>query len=635
MDPMNTMTVPIEVNAEPWRVEDAPVLLLAGPGTGKTHQLALRLKHLLETKDIAPATITVITFTKEAAENMRARISDEEKPDVYLPLDRRPGRITTMHSLGLEIVRARREWLNLPADFTVMTNSRLRRVLFRDAALLCGRSEGDGGRADRFRQEAAELAPDDIAGAITAKYETILRSCKAIDYDDQISLACEALSGDEAFRNEFAESTTHLLIDEYQDINPSQRQLITMLSDRHRASLFVVGDDDQSIYSFRGGTPKYIRDFLLEFGSNARLLSLVESRRCPDRVIHAALAVVRAFDPGRIDKPPATFRPEKSEAELVQIHDLPSDDEEAAVVAQIIDNAVPRQRALILVPAKQYADKIKRELRRRRISYTHPPNLDDSGFVVLETLYAWMNRPADNFALRQCIECLCESGVLGVPSKRARSEASKAAREAPLKAIATLWEAVTTDRISLWEALTRRANTDTGICAPLHERLQALLSVGQTDIEQFLALAVRDLRPWVGREAFMKEVAIWLDELRSHGQQRESSVRIMTLQAAKGLEAEVVCVIGLNEGVLPRSDRAAEVEEAARLAYVSMSRAKETLHLFHARKRDASITYLQNSFALRPSRFVNAIPREHKNLIYYQSKAQREQRRRREAARNP
>src|SRR5260370_37918030 len=119
-----------KIDDSPWTKDTGPILLLAGPGTGKTHQLALRIKNLVENKGVQPETITVITFTKEAAENMRRRISDEEKKDVFISQDQRPERITTMHSLGLEVIRSYPQRLGLPEDFQVMTDARLHRVLF-------------------------------------------------------------------------------------------------------------------------------------------------------------------------------------------------------------------------------------------------------------------------------------------------------------------------------------------------------------------------------------------------------------------------------------------------------------------------------------------------------------------------
>jgi DNA helicase-2/ATP-dependent DNA helicase PcrA len=204
-----------EIDDEAWRREPGPILLIAGPGTGKTHQLALRVKDLVEKKNVPPGSITVITFTKDAAENMRRRIADEGKPDVYITPERRPGRIATMHSLGLEIIRANREKLGLPEDFQLITGRRLRKVLFHDAALLAGFEEKEAEYAERTRQKSITPKAGDPAAKILECYQAILRANNAIDYDDQISLACCLLTENADVLAQYSATCVHLLIDEY------------------------------------------------------------------------------------------------------------------------------------------------------------------------------------------------------------------------------------------------------------------------------------------------------------------------------------------------------------------------------------------------------------------------------------
>src|SRR3989442_4116098 len=156
-----------------------------------------------------------------------------------------------MHGLGLEIIRANREKLGLPEDFQVITDSRLRKVLFHDAALLVGFKENAAEDADRMRRKSIIPKAGDPAAKILECYEAILRTSNAIDYDDQISLACSLLTKNSDVLAQYSANCVHLLIDEYQDINAGQRELIGLLSKEHVDGLFVVGDDDQSIYSFR------------------------------------------------------------------------------------------------------------------------------------------------------------------------------------------------------------------------------------------------------------------------------------------------------------------------------------------------------------------------------------------------
>lgn len=343
MSEISEQGIHLEVDHDAWKSTAGPVLLFAGPGTGKAHQLALRIKDLVVSKRVAPELITVITFTKEAAENMRRRLADEEKPDVYLSPEQRPERICTMHSLGWQIIRAHREKLGLPEDFQVMTDSRLRRILFRDAALICGHDEAAAGEADRLRQKSIPPKSGTPLAEVIDQYEAILRANKAIDYDDQILLATKLLSQHRELRTQYCNAATHLLIDEYQDINAAQRQFIALLSHDHPEGLFVVGDDDQSIYSFRGGTPKYIREFHLEFGSRAQVKCLAQSRRCPDRVIAASLDVIRRFDKARMPKPDPIFAPQKQNGAHATVHNVATDDQEAQIIGSIAAHAVPKK----------------------------------------------------------------------------------------------------------------------------------------------------------------------------------------------------------------------------------------------------------------------------------------------------
>jgi len=628
MDTAKLEGIPLKVDDSPWSKEPGPILLLAGPGTGKTHQMALRIKDLVENKGVQPEAITVITFTKEAAENMRRRIRDEEKKDVFINADKRPERITTMHSLGLEIIRSCPQSLGLTEQFQVMTDSRLRRVLFRDASLLCGYGDAEAKEADLARQKATAVTVGDASAKVIKQYENILRACNAIDYDDQIILACQVLARDTVARDKYTAATQHLLIDEYQDINPTQRRLISLLSESHPEGLFVVGDDDQSIYTFRGGTPKYIREFYQEHRSQSgtQILCLVESRRCPDTVLHAALSVIKRFDPDRVKKPDPTFASRKENGTPIQVHDVATDDGEASIMCTIAQRSLPKKSVLFLIPAKQYADKVKRELRKRRIAYTYPPSLDDSGFVLLETIYTWIRNPEDNFSFRLCIEALCTSGEIDIPSERSRKPELRALRRRNLACISDLWPEIIQGRsASLCEALESRAKSEGGILSELHGRMHSLRQIAPKDVDNFLSVAAKNLRPWPNQEALMKEVGVWLEELRTHGRHAEGVVKIMTLQAAKGLEADVVCVAGLNDGILPRDGAGSqELVETARLIYVSMTRAIQELHLFHARKRDASVTYLAESFALRPSRLLSAIEERDKNLQYHQAPSKKQ-----------
>ena len=259
---------------------EGPALLLAGPGTGKTYTLGLRLKYLVEEKKVSPDNITVITFTSEAAKNMRIRISDPEKEALYLPYTKQPSNIITMHSLGFKIIRAYPDKVELQDPIKVIPGDLEKSIILGDAAQIAVHPRALGFEVSSCRQIGDCQRSESPKCAVCDVYKAILRRCSFLDYDEQILLAVELLESDSGILKEYQNRTQHLLVDEYQDINNAQYKLIKLLSNGQEDGLFVVGDDDQSIYSWRGGSPKYIREFDKDFQSNAKVIPLNKSYRC-------------------------------------------------------------------------------------------------------------------------------------------------------------------------------------------------------------------------------------------------------------------------------------------------------------------------------------------------------------------
>ena len=249
------------MNGEDIFTKNGPILLLAGPGTGKTHKLAERIKYLVEDAGISPDRITVLTFTNQAAINMRRRLSNVEKRNLYLPGAQHPKRISTLHSLGHTVITDCSQKLKLPRKVAIVKD-RIREIIVRDAAQLSGFTSEAADAVVQCRQFGNCQPGREDNCEICYKYREITLACGAVDHDDQILLAYQLLSEDNALLNEYQSEATHLLIDEYQDINPGQFRLIKLLSGGQEEGLFVVGDDDQSIYSWRGGSPEFIRNFL-------------------------------------------------------------------------------------------------------------------------------------------------------------------------------------------------------------------------------------------------------------------------------------------------------------------------------------------------------------------------------------
>ncbi|HYK89035.1 MAG TPA: ATP-dependent helicase, partial [Acidobacteriota bacterium] len=569
---------------------EGPALLLAGPGTGKTYQLAKRIKYLVESRKVDPGTITVITFTAAAAANMRARISDLRKPELYVCQDLQPKLVCTMHSLGNRIIHDNLSLINMSVTPAVVQADRTKLLLMSDAAQVAG-----------YRREAAEetkicrqygkCQPEGSRKCKICKtYEQILRSCGTLDYDDQILLACRVLRENPVIAERWRKRTRHLLIDEYQDINAGQFELIRTLCHGQEDGLFVVGDDDQSIYSWRGGSPKFIRGFEEHFGTNSRVAPLRHSFRCPKSILESGFSVIKQYDRNRRDK--GSFFFDSGEGSPITVHSAPSDKSEAAEIKAIVADALPSKDVLILLPNRNYARLICEALRRSRISFVAPESIPGEGLPVVERFIVWFYDPQDSLALRDCIENMLVGERSPVPSSRVRKPEKLELREKGFAAVSSLWKEVINKGRSLWEALNEVQSSDP-VIVYLRDGFKALGAAVETrQVATVLSNIAELLRPWRSIADLVEEIQNWVSSSDQGSSGQIPSVRVMTFQGAKGLEADVVCIVGTEEGAIPHDvDDGELLAEQARLFFVTMTRARNKLHIFHTRNRSGAVSY--------------------------------------------
>jgi len=595
-----------------------PILLLAGPGTGKTYQLAKRIKYFIEEKNVSPNNITVISFTAPAAQNMRERISDDSKPDLYVVHKNQPKRICTMHSLGHRILREKNSVPVQDGNIRVVSSNRLQDILVGDAAQLTNFNRDKGKETAKCRQFGKCNLSSDPKCKICQQYQNILHRCSAIDHDDQILLACKVLKEDPELLKKYRSYCNHLLVDEYQDINAGQFELISLLSEGQRDGLFVVGDDDQSIYSWRGGSPEFIRNFRLHFGDSAQIKSLQESFRCYRHVLEGAISIVNKYNKGRIQK--GQFDYKKGEGRKIEVHNVPSDEKEAVIVKSIIERALPFQSVLVLLPHRGFAKAIVENLRKARIKYSAPPVSPGEGLPLISILSQWLVNNSDSLSFRECLEAFINNPDFGIPSERSKKPEKLEERENALQKISNLWKYVIEGEVdSLWKALELKKEND-GLYSTAFSVFNELrsLAANQDDPASFVAGAIKKLAIWKKTQEFLKEVESWTEILSNKDEiQQGLDVKLMTLQGAKGLQADIVCVVGLEEGIIPRTGE--DIAEQSRLMFVSMTRAAEELHLFHARKRSAARMFKQvykkgERPNIQHSCFIDSIPDEHKEI---------------------
>lgn len=599
-----------KLTTEAFKEEGGPILLLAGPGTGKTFQLAKRIKFLLS-KGASPTEITVITFTREAAKSMKAKIAEDGKEE-FIPEADRPAQISTMHSLGHQIIGENPDLVGLRSDFGVLESEQIKDILVQDSALSLGYSH-EQAKAASYDRRTANPSKSKESKAILDRYEQVLRSINVVDHDDQISLAIRILKNDAQVLSKYAGSAKYLLVDEYQDINNDQFELVSLLSSQFPTGLFVVGDDDQSIYNFRGATPTFIRKFVEQLGKEAAVLQMSKSWRCKRAILLSSLAVVQTYDPDRVDKGSPEFA--KQEEGEVIVHDCPTDEKEAQVIASVIRDEIGKSgsnkyTAFILVPSRLYAGKIQTALENQGIKYDI--NRTPSAAALEFTNFSkWADNPDDSLACRVVIDSIID-GLKFQPGK------VKEGKSKSRQAIASLWQPAIVENISLWQMLQRQAKTEP-LLQPIVERILTLKKAYTASLSEFIARCVEYLRPWGSKEAF-------LNEMREMALPREGGpgcyeIRILTFQKSKGLEANTVFLVGLEEGSLPKSGEAHAIPESARLLFVGMTRAKDNLHLMHSSTRSGAATLTKKSHQMQRSRLLDALPKELCKSKYHQRKS--------------
>ncbi len=538
-----------------------------------------------------------------------------------MPEEKRPRTIKTMHSLGHAIIEENIKETVLSADFRVIEEEDIRKILFVDAALRVNESESDGGAALEDRIKGKTKLSDKCL-RISGEYEKLLRSCNCIDFDDQILMACKLLRDSPRIRARWQARSKHLLVDEYQDINSAQFELICLLSEATREGLFVVGDDDQSIYRFRGGSPEFIRQFVVHFGSNAKVIQMKTSRRCKRNILSAANALVEQHDSGRVPKTSPEFI--EQEPGDVFIHDCPSDDREAEIIAAIIKdeiNATGKEArgAFILIPNRHYAMKLEIALTSSGIGYSVRLG-ESSPIQKLLLTRDWAEQTAENLLTRQVMHLVIESGQCKIPSRKSKIAPKVALREASLKAIAGMWDRVLLPGESLFNVL-EDVSKNSPECKDLFEKMSVIRNAYEADLGEFLKAVSCYVKPWPGKAAFFREMENIEQSKRRPAPVGKFQVRIMSFQSSKGLEANSVFVIGLEEGKFPTDSSPEVVAEEARLVFVAMTRAQDKLHLFHSRKRTSSISLSSKSHQLTQSSFLTGLVIPKDKRIYHPSKS--------------
>ncbi len=614
---------------------EGPVLMLAGAGTGKTAALTARLAHLLWTRKAWPSEILAVTFTNKAAREMRERVGRMVGDAVEgMPW------LGTFHAIGAKMLRRHAELVGLQSNFTILDTDDQLRLLKQlivaadiDEKRFPARSLA--GLIDDWKNRG--LVPADIdageseryangrGGELYAQYQARLRSVNACDFGDLLLHMLTILRAHADVLRNYQERFKYIMVDEYQDTNIVQYLWLRLLA-QTRKNIACVGDDDQSIYSWRGAQVENILKFEKDF-PGAKVIRLEQNYRSTPHILGAASGVI-AHNGGRLGK---TLWTELDVGEKVRVLGVWDGPEEARRVSDEIEaaqrNGTPLDHIAILVRAQHQT----REFEDRFISIGMPYRIV-GGYRFYEraeirdalAYLRIVNQPSDDLAFER---------IVNVPKRglgdKAIAKIHQLARAEGVPLTIAAARILDTDEltpqarralgnfvgdIARWRdqardlphaELARQMLDESGYTA----MWQAEKSVEASGRLENLSELVRAMEEYESLGAFLEHVSLVMDK---EGAVQAPEVTIMTIHAAKGLEFDTVFLVGWEEGLFP-SQRAIDeggtrsLEEERRLAYVAITRARRRATILHAANRRI---YGQWTSSI-PSRFVGELPAEH------------------------
>jgi DNA helicase-2/ATP-dependent DNA helicase PcrA len=626
---------------------EGPLLILAGAGSGKTRVIAHRIAYLIAEKKVPTWNILAVTFTNKAAEEMRLRVQRllRARDDSSLPL------VSTFHSLCVRILRQDIEKLNdsYTRRFTIYDQDdslRLVRQCIKDigydekslghraaqSAISSAKNRGEDTRAFAARAEYGDERRAAIA-RVYQMYEDRLHSNNALDFDDLLIKTVKLLRNVPEVREKYNNKFRYILVDEYQDTNALQLDLISLLTQKQQ-NIAVVGDEDQSIYKWRGADISNILNFEVHF-PRTKIIRLEQNYRSTQTILDIAGAVVKN-NRQRKGKTLWTSNPRGGRAGYYQAYDAEA---EARWVANKINEHLRDEfdlRAAVLYRTNSQSRVFEEAMRRTSLQYNILGGFSFYERMEVRDIIAYLKlalNPNDSIALDRVIN----SPPRGI-GRQTMEELERRAKDYDL----SLWETITLV-IENPEKLSARAvnalrnfrnivtglgelatNENTDSTSPVSDVVRAALvdtgyeywlrsekteeAEGRLENLQELVNAAVDYddQGIEGLREFIDHSALVSDQ---DDYKRDAPVTLMTIHSAKGLEFPLVFVVGLEDGLFPHSRSATDpedLEEERRLAYVAMTRAERYLYVTHAMKRRV----YGEEIASEPSQFLNEMPSE-------------------------
>jgi DNA helicase-2/ATP-dependent DNA helicase PcrA len=620
-------------------------LVLAGAGSGKTRVLTHRIAWLLEVEHASPWSILAVTFTNKAAGEMRARC------EALIAQGTRGLSIGTFHGIAHRLLRQHWREAKLPETFQILDSDDQQRLLKRviaglgldesrfpprQAAWFINTAKDEGKRPDAFQAQSNPLTKTLVD--IYRAYEDACRRSGLVDFAELLLRAHELWLNDEALLAHYRERWRHLLIDEFQDTNTIQYAWIRVLAGQ-TGQVFVVGDDDQAIYGWRGARVENVQHFLRDF-PGAKTIRLEQNYRSTGNILNAANAII-ANNPQRLGKKLWTSGEAGTPIALYAAYN--EQDEARFVVERIREHVQHGGKAsdcAILYRSNAQSRNFEEQLIQHDIRYRVYGGQRFFDRAEIKDALAYLRLVAnrnDDAAFERAVNTPPRGigeRTLDTLRQRARTQAislwDATQAEAAGAALAGRAKNALRGFLDLIDALEKScAGTDTPLA--LAEQIEhAIQQSGLRDyyeadsrgnaesrvenLDELVNVASRFERNAEDIEAGFSELVAFLAHAaleagETQGEAWEDCVQLMTLHSAKGLEFPVVFLAGLEDGLFPSQkslDEPGRLEEERRLAYVGITRARETLVLTYAESRRIHGSETYN----RPSRFLHELPRE-------------------------
>ena len=604
---------------------EGPLLIIAGAGAGKTKTLTMKIAYLLEVKKVKPYHILAITFTNKAAKEMKDRIYAQ------IGTEAKKLTISTFHSFGLKLLRENYQRLGYEKNLVIMDSDDSLTVVkkiikdmgydpkiynpkaIRNKISSCKNEMISPTMYERYAISDYEK----VIQKVYEKYEDKLKRNNSVDFDDLLLLPIKLFQNYKDVLEDYQDLYQYILIDEYQDTNEAQYTLTKLLSEKSR-NITCVGDDSQSIYSFRGANYKNILNFEKDY-KDAKVVLLEQNYRSTGTILKAANAVIKN-NKQRKDKNLWTAKEEGEKIKYYRAYD--EKDETSYVVEKIkelISKGESYQNIAVLYRTNAQSRVIEELLLKENLPYRVVGSIYFYSRKEIKDLIAYLrliHNSKDNVSLLRVIN----TPKRGIGLKTIENLTEKADQEG-----ISIYEAISSGKelefknlieklkeikedLTLTELIDKVLDAS-GMRQGLESEKSLESEVRLENLEEFKSItkSFEEQEGLVSLEEFLLEISLISDveEYRDD----PNRISLMTVHSVKGLEFNHVFVVGLEEGIFPHMNslmESSDVEEERRLMYVAITRAKDDLYLVNARRR----TLFGNDQINPVSRFLSEIPQD-------------------------